>query len=98
MPCEVVRVGSSVAIVCSRGPRKAPKRCIACGKPATRECDRKVLKMRGPRGGVLAKPKEGTCDAPICDDCTFVPAPGKDLCPDHAEKWIASQAEKGANI
>lgn len=89
MPCERVRIGDSVAIVCSRGRRKASPACVKCGCIATRECDWKVLKLRGARGAVLTKPKPGTCDAPLCDRCTHQPAPDKDLCPEHAAKWAA---------
>ena len=36
----------------------------------------------------------GTCDQPLCSSCTSSPAPGKDLCPTHAEAWAARQARK----
>lgn len=48
------------------------ERC-RCGRRATRLCDWKVP----------AK-KSGTCDAPLCERCAVVPAPGKDLCARHA--------------
>lgn len=53
------------------------ERC-KCGKRATRLCDFKVP----------AK-KSGTCDAPLCEDCAIVPAPGKDLCPKHAAQMTS---------
>lgn len=68
--------------------RQRTPRC-ARGKPRTRECDYPVLKLRGPRGGVLKKPTKGTCDEPICDDCTYEPKPGVDLCSPHAYKYKA---------
>ncbi len=76
MPCEHVTLPGGIhAIVCtSRGRRK---RC-ACGQPATQECDWKVPGK-----------KSGTCDRPICKACTHVPAPDKDLCPQHAAEWKA---------
>lgn len=91
MPCERIRIGDSVAIVCSRGRRKAAPTC-ACGVVATRQCDWKVLKQRGARGGALKKPKPGTCDAWLCEKCTYVPAPDKDLCPAHAAKWAERES------
>lgn len=81
MPCNRVNVGGVTAIVCTSGRRK---RC-RCGKPATLECDWKVPKR-----------KSGTCDKPICSSCAISPAPGKDICPDHAEDlkaWLASRAK-----
>ncbi len=58
MPCERIRSrdGSVVGFVCSRGPRTPPKPCSVCGREATRLCD--------------FKQRRGTCDAPLCDDCT----------------------------
>lgn len=75
MVCERVPLpGGGFAIMCSSRRRK---RC-ACGAPATQECDWKV-KTR----------KSGTCDKPICAACSYVPAPDKDLCPEHAAIWKA---------
>lgn len=74
LACEHVSLsGGGSAIVC--GTRR--KKC-ACGRRATLECDWKVNGK-----------KSGTCDAPICDRCTHVPAPDKDLCPKHAAEWKA---------
>jgi hypothetical protein len=78
MPCQHVTLpGGGTAIVC--GTRRRPKLC-ACGsgKPANLACDWKVPGKRS-----------GTCDAPICEACTHVPAPEKDLCPTHAAEWKA---------
>lgn len=76
MPCQHVRLpDGSAAIVC--GPRPRIKRC-ACGRPADKLCDWKVKTK-----------KSGTCDKPICSKCSHVPAPDKDLCPDHAAEWKA---------
>lgn len=81
MTCERVSLpGGGTAIVC--GTRKK-KRC-KCGRPATLACDWKVPGRRS-----------GTCDAPICDQCTMSPAPDKDLCPTHAEAFKAWKAERG---
>lgn len=63
--------------ICGRGVRR--QRC-ACGQIATLACDWKVKARRS-----------GTCDAPICADCTTSPAPEKDLCPTHAaayQRWL----------
>jgi hypothetical protein len=40
--------------------------------------------------------KNATCDAPICSHCTTSPAPGKDLCHDHAAQWHARQLHRAA--
>lgn len=90
MPCYHVGNG----IVCMRRPLKPAPRC-ACGKSATRECDGRLLRFVGPRGGKLTRPRQVTCDEPLCDDCTHEPAEGKDLCPAHAAKWRERQ-EGGA--
>lgn len=76
MTCETVSLpGGGRAIVC--GPRRRRRKC-ACGKPAGKLCDWKVKSRRS-----------GTCDTPICSSCSHVPAPGKDLCPQHAAQWLA---------
>lgn len=73
MPCNVVALpDGGTAFVCSSGRRQ---RC-ACDRPSTRLCDWKVPSRRS-----------GTCDKPLCDRCTHVPAPDKDLCPGHAKAW-----------
>lgn len=78
MVCTRVTLpGGQAAIVC--GPRPKAKKCgCGSGRRATLLCDWKT-----PDG-----PAE-TCDAPICGDCTHVPAPDKDLCPKHAAEWKA---------
>lgn len=85
MHCEVVpSPNGGNAIVCFSGPRK---RC-PCGKRATRLCDWKVPGK-----------KSGTCDKPLCANCSTVPAPEKDLCSSHAveyERWKAARDQLGA--
>lgn len=80
MACEWVELpGGGTAIVCGGGRGKKCK----CGRRATLECDWKVPKRRS-----------GTCDAPICARCATSPAPGKDLCVEHAEAfkvWLANR-------
>lgn len=71
--------GGGAAIVCSS--RRA-QRC-ACGRRATLLCDWRVPSKRS-----------GTCDAPVCADCTTSPAPDKDLCPDHALAWREWQTRR----
>lgn len=87
MPCY--KIGN--AIVCTRVGIKPTPRC-ACGKPRTRECDWRLLRYVGKRGETLKKPRQVTCDEPLCDDCTFAPAEGKDLCGPHRAKWEARLA------
>lgn len=82
MACKRVTLpGGIAAIVCgTRGAR----RC-ACGRKSTLLCDWRVPAR-----------KSGTCDAPICDQCSTRPAPDKDLCPAHAaefEVWKARRAK-----
>lgn len=81
MSCDVVTMPDGArAIVCSR--RKA-ERCD-CGRRATLLCDWKVPGRRS-----------GTCDRPICSRCATSPAPGKDLCQEHAvacSAWRASRS------
>lgn len=80
MTCEFVDLGNGArAIVC--GPKRAKSRCASCGKRAGLLCDWKVADCRS-----------GTCDTPICADCTHSPAPGKDLCPAHRDEWLARSA------
>jgi hypothetical protein len=67
--------------VCGRTKRQ---RC-ACGAPATLLCDWKVQDKRS-----------GTCDRPICAECSTSPAPEKDLCPEHARVFDIWQAERRA--
>lgn len=49
-------------------------RTCACGVAAPRLCDWRI-------GGTR------TCDAPLCDACTFSPREGKDLCAHHSAIW-----------
>ena len=77
MRCSSIRLDNGAhAIVCSgrRGGRVA--RCVGCGKAAGLLCDWKVKAKRS-----------GTCDAPICSNCTTSPADDKDLCPTHGAAW-----------
>lgn len=79
MKCTHVQLpGGASAIVC--GPRPRSRRCASCGCLTTaaelRECDWKVGDGK-------------TCDRLICVGCTHVPAPGKDLCPEHAKIWMS---------
>ncbi len=81
MVCQVITLPDGVpAIVC--GPRgRADQRC-GCGKRANLLCDWKV--------------GSGTCDTPICNDCTFSPAINKDLCPAHRHAYADWQARQAA--
>lgn len=83
MTCHPVDFGNGArGFVCTG--RRSHKRCVQCGQPADRLCDWKVEDRRS-----------GTCDAPICANCTSKPAEGKDLCPQHATEW-ASYPKAGA--
>ena len=74
MPCHHIDLGNGTgAIVCTG--RARIRRC-ACGRPADRLCDWKVPTK-----------KSGTCDKPVCSQCSTSPAPEKDLCATHAEAF-----------
>jgi hypothetical protein len=80
MTCHHVQLDNGArAIVCTSERRK---RCSQCGKPADLLCDWKVPARRS-----------GTCDQPICGNCTHSPAPDKDLCSAHAAEWEKRLAE-----
>lgn len=74
MTCHHVQLENGARAIICTSERK--KRCVQCGKPADLLCDWKVPSRRS-----------GTCDKPICGNCTHSPAPDKDLCPDHAAEW-----------
>lgn len=92
MPCTRMRGrNGEVIFVCSRGPSPR-KKCVKCGRPADLLCD-----WPAPRK------KSGTCDAPLCERCTFRPEKVQrpplagepiddtyDLCPKHAEAYKAA--------
>lgn len=68
------------AIVRGNFPR--PMKCATCGGPADLVCDWKIgTETVDGVTSVL------TCDTQICKDCTYKPAPGKDLCRYHAGAW-----------
>lgn len=74
MPCQFVKIGDAMGFIC--GPALRQK--CPCGSRATLLCDWKVPAKA-----------TGTCDAPLCPNCTTSPAKGKDLCSHHAEAWKA---------
>jgi hypothetical protein len=84
MPCRPFNhdgpSGPITGIVCgSRVKTWAP--CAYCKRPSSRLCDFPVTKDRGVKG---------TCDAPLCDDCTTRIAGDGDLCRAHAPLWNAA--------
>lgn len=78
MPCSSIKVGGITAIVCGRAKIHA---CSVCGEPSTRQCDWKIDSYH-------------TCDKHLCEKCTHVPAPNKDLCPRHAQRWAEIQKQR----
>ncbi len=86
MTCTTIKVGDMTAIVCSRG-RKPRKKCSECGtRPATQACDWKM-------------PGGGTCDKPLCRNCSYPPARNKDLCGEHVplfREWLAKRPPPGS--
>lgn len=87
-------------IICSRGNRRRPPPCVACGKPSTLLCD---YPLRGKKQG-------RTCDRALCDQCTkrgaatqlgaigggFREVDTFDLCPTHARMVDGDEQEGGA--
>lgn len=71
MKCTPVNLGNGAQAIVCGGSRV--QKC-ACGRLSTRLCDWKIGRGR-------------TCDARLCDQCAYSPAPGKDLCPTHAAAW-----------
>jgi hypothetical protein len=86
MPCHPFHDPKTGArgFVCTRSRRR---RCVGCGQLVSdyRLCDARLKSKPGK-----------TCDAAVCARCTTVPAPEKDLCPEHAAAWRARQSEQGA--
>jgi len=71
MPCEPVKIGNTVGLVCSRS---APRRkCRFCGSSASLLCD--YASRRDPTN-------TSTCDKPLCPRCA-VREGDLDFCPDH---------------
>lgn len=63
MPCDILehRDGSRTIICSSRGRRRKPRPCSVClTRPSSLECD-----------GPAPRRSSGTCDAPLCEQCTY---------------------------
>jgi hypothetical protein len=75
MRCQAIKVGDTVAIVCTRGRR--PPKCRWCDKPSTKLCDFPLnigqLQLIAPK----------TCDAPMCDEHAHAVGVNLDHCPLH---------------
>ena len=85
VPCETVTLpGGQTAIVCSRG-RSRIKKCGVCGRLSSRLCDFKV----GP---------SGTCDKPLCMQCTTRLPGDKDACPEHAQACLDACRRLGVEV
>jgi hypothetical protein len=83
MACAWINVNGTPAIICGL---KKPKPCkCGSGLEVSRACDWKRRRVH--KDGHELKPK--TCDAPLCEQCTYEPAPGKDLCRTHRDLWLA---------
>jgi hypothetical protein len=76
MPCNTVKLRNGfTAIACSG--RQREKQCAYCGRASSRLCDFPVQ-----RAG-----KPATCDAALCERCTWSISEGRDLCRAHAPLW-----------
>ena len=82
MPCEKYRTGGGGTIILCKGRGAKRQPSCRCGYTATRACDWKLGREKFD-GAIL------TCDKPLCPQCTYEPAEGKDLCPTHAAEWKA---------
>lgn len=71
MTCEHVRIGGTVAIVCTRGRRRRPQ-CQepGCTRPGERQCDFPIGKGK-------------TCDRYLCTGHAVPQGPNRDYCPGH---------------
>src|SRR5580692_5630775 len=91
-----VRVPGTNAIAFVRVAGRRPPPCCKCGAHSSIACDW-ILKDSDPQSArsrrtepyrsAKAHARRKTCDAQLCIDCTYSPAPGKDLCPTHAAIW-----------
>lgn len=71
MPCDIVRIGESVGVICTRGRgRKKPCFVRACPGPAHWQCDYPVAPGK-------------TCDRHICERHRRGVGPDKDYCLEH---------------
>lgn len=100
MSCDYVRIGGTVAIVCSRGRgRRRVEKCLACSKPAAFQCDWILARVPKISGGRQAlEPKR--CDAHLCADHAREIAPEKHVCPVHSityDNWKRSR-ENAASL
>lgn len=78
MPCRPLIVdGKPSGLVCGPGVRRGAP-CAFCNRTSSRLCDFPVTKDHGVKG---------TCDAPLCSDCTTRIAGDGDLCRTHAPLW-----------
>lgn len=60
-----------------------PRICDFCGKDA-------------PNAMLCDWHKGGRCSKRICPECVYHPTAGKDLCPDHRQRWEHTLALKAA--
>jgi hypothetical protein len=69
MGCTVVQLEGVTAILCTRGRPPRRRRCSACPRPATLQCD-------GPprRAGATS------CDRYLCEACAVEVGPERHLC------------------
>lgn len=74
MPCNTVKIGNSIGLLCSRGRR--PKPCVYCGKSSEFLCDFPI--------GKTQKGKRKDCDRALCSECTQKGvSPDVDFCREH---------------
>jgi hypothetical protein len=82
--CERLKVGDSIAFVCTGGRRGPRLHCLWCKAVAPLLCDWKTGAGK-------------TCDKPICLTHGKSVGPDKDLCPDHQAayaQWKAQRAQR----
>ena len=68
-----------------KGNANAPAPCKCCGWISDRLCDWIIDRSLRVEGEPV------TCSAPICEDCSWSPMDGRDLCPQHVEayrRWL----------
>lgn len=92
MPCETVRDGDHVIIICSRGERRW---CYKCGRISVAQCDFPVVRYKSGK----KKGQWRTCDRHLCRDHRNPGVtPNVDFCPEHYPVAKAAHERRQAKV
>lgn len=106
MPCDPFETegGKVTGWICSPARVKVlPQRCYVCGRPATKFCDYRGMRVTyqtddyGNKMRKVLVPDIMTCDRPMCDEHALHREPDTDFCEFHADWKLqtrSAQAEK----